>query len=385
MPKLSDIFGQEAAVRVLRRALTHDCLAGTYLFVGQAGSGKNAISLSFAQAAACLTPELNPFDACGNCSSCLRFVKGTQPEIVRIAPAGDSTQIWQFWTRDNKPPATLSLTLNYAPIIGKRRVYLIEQADTLTESAANSLLKVLEEPPPYALFLLMATHPARVLPTIVSRSQTVLIRVAAREDLTRFLESTHALTHAEATLLTDYSGGLIGEAVTLSTNPAMREEISKILDFAETIPGAPRVRALKLAENLRKLATGTKALAGLEQKTASSDAEPEDAATAKERAGRGQLTAVLRILILFYRDLLTLRAASESPSLSNLSEQKEGTRLINGDRVTSLSRLSQKGSVERWMNSVDAFLLAWRRLEANANVNLVTESLLMSLVSETGQ
>ena len=237
-PNLSGLFGQEAAVGALRRALAHESLVGTYLLVGQAGSGKGAVARAFAKAAACRNPLQEPFDACGVCDSCRRFYLGTQPEIVTISPAGDSTQIWQFWTRDNKPPGTLSLTLNYAPLIGKRRVYLIERADTLTESAANSLLKVLEEPPPYALFLLLATHPARVLPTIVSRSQTILIRVARRNELARFLEQTRQLPSAQAALIADYSGGLIGEAVTMVENAALREEIAKILDFAETLPAA---------------------------------------------------------------------------------------------------------------------------------------------------
>ncbi len=374
MPKLSEIFGQEAAVSALRRALSHQSLAGTYLLVGPAGSGKTALALALAQAAACFAPVPDPFDACGVCESCRRFALGTQPEVVRIVPAGDSTQIWQFWTRDNKPPAPLSLTLSYAPLLGKRRIYLIERADTLTESAANSLLKVLEEPPPYALFILLATHPARVLPTIVSRSQILLVRVSPRNELAQFLQRTRQIAPAEASRIADYSGGLIGEAISLAENAGMRDEITSILDFAELIPAAPKVRALKLAEGLRKLAAQTKALAGLEQKTAG-EGSAEDAADAKERAGRGQMTSVFRILILFYRDLLTLSA----------SERPAEARIIHGDRRAAFLRLAQKGDPQRWMDCVDAFLLAWRRLEANANVNLVTENLMMALVEEAGK
>ena len=115
--------------------------------------GKSALAQAFAQGAACLTPQREPFDSCGLCDSCVPAEKGTQPEIVTVAPAGEQIQIHQFWDRDSQTtPGVLSRTLNYAPTVGRKRVYVIEQTETLTESAANSLLKVLEEPPPYAVF-----------------------------------------------------------------------------------------------------------------------------------------------------------------------------------------------------------------------------------------
>ncbi len=164
MPTLSSLFGQEAAIGALRKALEAEQLPGTYLFAGPAGVGKGALARAFAQAVACLTPRHAPVRRLRECESCRRMEAGTQPEIATIYPAGEQMQIWQFWDRDNKPQGILSHTLNFAPQIGKRRVYILEQAETLNESAANSLLKVLEEPPPYALFILLATHPARVLP-----------------------------------------------------------------------------------------------------------------------------------------------------------------------------------------------------------------------------
>src|SRR5579884_472304 len=371
MAPLSSLFGQDSAVRALRKALESDCLPGTYLFVGAPGLGKGALARAFAQAAACLSPRRDPFDACDVCESCRRAQVGTQPEIVTILPAGEQIQIWQFWDRENRPaPGVLSHTLAYAPTIGRRRVYIVEQADTLTEAAANSLLKVLEEPPPYALFILLAPHPARVLPTIVSRSQMVRLRAVPVEALTAYLRDKMGLEPERAAMLAAYAEGRVGQAVQLAQNPAVGAEIERVLDFAATLPNAPPIRALKAAEQMRKLAGQIKALVG-EEPTATPEAteEGETGAASKERTGRRQLAAVLDLLVAFYRDLLALRLGGAGAQT-----------IVNRGRAETLARLAQSGAPQRWARCLDALLLARRRLDVNANIALVTEILAMRLV-----
>src|SRR5207249_10940769 len=94
---LASVFGHNSAVRALRRGLVANELAGSYLFAGPHGVGKTTLATVFGMAAACLTPNDHPFDACGTCDSCSRALAGAHPEILIISPAGDQTQIWQFW------------------------------------------------------------------------------------------------------------------------------------------------------------------------------------------------------------------------------------------------------------------------------------------------
>src|SRR5947208_292241 len=120
---------------------------------------------------------------------------------------------------------SLQHTLPFAPVVGRRRVYIVERADTLTEAAANSLLKVLEEPPHYAFFILLTPHPARLLPTILSRSQIVRLSPAPVPDLTGYLRETLHLGEEEARSFAAYAEGRTGAALRLARNPAARAEI----------------------------------------------------------------------------------------------------------------------------------------------------------------
>lgn len=385
MAKFSSLFGQAGVIDSLQRALASDTLAGSYLLVGTAGVGKGTLARAFAQAAACLKPHSDPFDSCGECESCRRVELGTQPEIVTIQPAGEQMQIWQFWDRPGKSaPGILSRTLSYAPSIGRRQIYILEKADTLTESAANSLLKVLEEPPPYVIFILLAPHSARMLPTIVSRSQMIRVSAIPTDELSSQLVRWLGMDAEKAEMYALYSEGRIGQAMQLARNPAVGEEIARILDVAEALPVALPVRALRLAEQMRALAAQTRALLGEESASprppnaglatvmgevdsAAGGEEGESAATTKERAGRRQLAAVFDMLVAFYRDLMALSVGS--------------AHIINRDRAVKLAILAKYGTPERWMRCLDAVLLARRRLDANANITLVTEILAMKLVN----
>jgi DNA polymerase III subunit delta' len=371
----SSRFGLDPAIAALRKALRNDQVAGTYLFLGPQGVGKTSLAMAFAQAAACLRPIPDPFDACGECDSCRRTLAGRQPEINLISPAGDQTQIWQFWDRDNKPGGILQHTLPFAPTIGRRRVYILERADTLNEAAANSLLKVLEEPPPYALFILLAPHAARMLPTILSRSQLVRLTPAPVPHLTRFLQQTVGLDEGRARTMAAYAEGRTGTALRLARNAAVQEEIGRAVALAQELVDAPPLRALRLAEGIRKLASGLKAHADTDtatpEPTSAGPAANEESGepTSKEKVGRRQLGLVLELLSACYRDLLALRLGGPDAPI------------IHGDRRPELSRLAETRPAESWMQCLEALLLARRRVDQNASIPLLTDWLALKLVN----
>jgi len=210
-----------------------------------------------------------------------------------------------------------------------------------------------------------------VLPTIASRSQMIRVNAMTRQELTAYLQERIGVEPERATMLAAYSEGRIGQAVQLARSPNAVDEISKVLDFAEGLAQAPRVRALRLAEQMRKLSGQIKALLGEEPAATEAGGSDEDdtaAPTGKEKTGRRQLATIFDLLVVFYRDLLTLRVGGSPEAV------------INTDRIRRLSQLAQAGEPERWMRCLNALLLARRRLDANANIALVTEVLAMKLL-----
>ena len=366
-----DVFGHDSAARALQNALASSSLAGAYLFTGPQGIGKTTLAKAFGQAAACLSPAADPFDACGICDSCIRAQSGGHPEIAVISPAGDQTQIWQFWDRDGRPPGILQRTLRYAPTIGRRRVYIIERADTLNEAAANSLLKALEEPPPYVLFVLLSPHAARLLPTILSRCQMVRMSASPQVELEQYLADI-GIQRERAAAYAAYSEGRAGAALSLARGKGIEPEIDAALDLADSLATAEPLAAMKLGERIRKQAAGIKALASadsVDSVPASGGASDESESSPREKVGRKSLGIVLDLLTAYYRDLLASRLAG--------SEAK----LLHVDRAEQIAASASRREARTWAACIDYLLTARRRVEQNANPRLVTDALAVQLIN----
>jgi DNA polymerase-3 subunit delta' len=364
----SDVFGLDPAVAVLRRALSGGQLAGSYLFVGPPSVGKTTLALALARAAACLSPRSDPFDACGECHSCRLSAAGSHPEIALISPAGDQTQIWQFWDRDGKPAGALSHSLSFAPTAGAKRVYIVERADTLNEAAANSLLKVLEEPPPYALFVLLTPHVARMLPTVISRCQLVRLSPAPLTALSGLLQSRTGVTKERADACAALSEGRTGMALRLASDAGAADEIGKALDLTLALATAEPLSALGLGEGLRKLASSFRSL-GQDESAKAAPAEAEEGQHAsRERAGRKQIGLTIDLVAAGYRDLLAISVGGESAPI------------VNAERRLDLSRAAASGRPERWIAGLNDLLSARRRLDQNVSIPILTDWLAMRLV-----
>jgi len=364
---LSGIIGHAGAVRALQHALEADQIAGTYLFTGPEGVGKTTLALAFAKAAACLDPSRSPFDACGVCESCRRVASASQPEIVIIPPAGDQTQIWQFWDRDGKPGGKLENTLIHSPVIGRKRVFIIEKAETLTIPAANSLLKVLEEPPSYAVFLLLATHPARMLPTILSRSMILRLTPAPLRELADHLQRVLNISREQAMLFSAYAEGRVGTAYRLASNPKAFETMDDLASFTFQSAKLSPLEMFKYAERIRKKAATSKALLSPEGDVAEDEA---DEPSSKEKVGRTQIGTLLELMGLCYRDLMAAAIQGEEAELIFINHRDE------------ILRLSSGRSPEGWRKSLDLILKARRSLDRNVSVPLLMDWLSVRLTCQ---
>ncbi len=154
-----EVVGQEYIVRSIRNAVKENKVGHAYLFCGPRGTGKTTMARLLARAVNCEHPESAP---CGECTNCRESLEGTHPDIIEINAANE-THVEDI--RDLIERAQL------APMLGKHKVYIIDEVHQLSTSASSALLKTLEEPPEHVIFILATTDPQKLLNTIISRCQ----------------------------------------------------------------------------------------------------------------------------------------------------------------------------------------------------------------------
>ena len=154
-----EVAGQKHIIRTLKNALANNKIAHAYLFCGPRGTGKTTMAKLFAKALNC---EEGIGHQCNKCSNCVEITEGSHPDVIEI-DAASNNGVEQV--RD------LINTVNYLPIKGKYKVYIIDEVHMMTDNAFNALLKTLEEPPAHVVFILATTEPHNIIPTILSRCQ----------------------------------------------------------------------------------------------------------------------------------------------------------------------------------------------------------------------
>lgn len=158
------VLGQEKAKKMLRRAVASNRLGHAYLFRGPVGVGKKTLARAFGNYLNCQQPSENE-DACTSCSSCRKLQSGNHPDLLVVEPEGASIKIKQI--------RALKQALAFPPFEAKYRIVLIADIHTMRREAANSLLKILEEPPANNQLILTGDAASEILPTITSRCQII--------------------------------------------------------------------------------------------------------------------------------------------------------------------------------------------------------------------
>jgi DNA polymerase-3 subunit delta' len=235
------IIGHDRPIGILRRAMANNALAHAFLFTGESGIGKRMTALAFAAALNCDQPRDQ--DSCGACPSCRKIASGNHPDVHTIAPDGDEIKIDQV----REAQATLSLR----PFEGRRKVLVVDSAETMNDASANAFLKTLEEPPGESLIILVTAMPQSLLATIRSRCQALAFQPLARRVLAPVLRERRELGEEDAWFLAALSRGSIGRALEMD----VEEERKKREQFKALMDGVTRLapdEVLSLADGVAK-------------------------------------------------------------------------------------------------------------------------------------
>ena len=294
---------------------------------GSQGVGKRQFALSLAQAVNCQRPKDG--DACGECINCRKVAAGEHVDVETISPDGQFIKIGQMREMSEKA--------QYRPYDGRRRVYIIDEADRLNQQAANSILKVLEEPPETTLLVLVTSKPYALLETIRSRCQMLSFAPLADLELESYLKTNYKRPAEETRMLSRLAHGSIGRALEIDLG-VYREQRGMMLEIIESLAiTRDTIRLMSAAEHLgRKLE-------------------------------KNEFENHLGVLMVLLADLFHLK----------LGEPAE--RLTNADVAKRLERITQVTTVEQiteWAASVEQVL---QNLPRNINRQLAMEAMLVAM------
>ena len=270
----SDLVGQRPTIEVLQHAAGGVGMTHAWLITGPPGSGRSNVARAFATALQCERRT-----GCGECEACRLGTNGTHPDITWVK--SETSVLYVDDMRD------LVLSAAKFPAIGRWQIVVIEDADRLTEGAANALLKVVEEPPPSTVFLLCApsVDPEDIAITLRSRCRHVALVTPQVDAIAQVLIETDALPEEDARWAASVSGGHVGRARRLATDERARERRQRALGLARD--AATPSRAYAAAEELVAMAEA-EARALTEDRN---EAETEELRTALGAGGTGKGTA----------------------------------------------------------------------------------------------
>ena len=326
MGGFKDVVGHRDIIQYIQDAVQQKKVSHAYILNGQRGSGKKMLAKLFAMALQCESDKSEP---CGECRSCIQANNGNQPDIITVK---------------HEKPASISVDdirtqvngdIMIKPYSSPYKVYIIPEADLLTVQAQNALLKTIEEPPEYAVILLLTENADSLLPTIRSRCVMLKLRNIKDKLVKRYLMEQLQIPDYQAELCAAFAQGNIGRAMLLAKSEhfnEIKEEAIQLLKYIDEMELHEIVSAIKEI-NKYKL----------------------------------EVADYLDIITIWYRDVLLYKATADVNGL------------VFSDQLKYIKERASKSSYEGIENILDAIEKAKSRIKANVNFDLLMELLLLAI------
>ena len=348
MNRFSDIIGQDIIIEHLQNALRTGNVSHAYILNGAKGSGRHMISRSFSTALLCtdleetsvsgtasggpasgtaMEPPRRLLEPCGQCLSCIQADAGSNPDIITLEREKETS----IGVDDIR---RMRADIQIKPYSASRKIYIIPDAEKMTVAAQNALLKTLEEPPSYAVILLLADGTNGFLPTIMSRCVTLPMRPVPEKAVEDCLRDRFGADEDRARLCARFSGGSIGRAALLLENENFAALRDRTINFLREI-------AKKDAADI--------------------------AAFARDAAAEDQTQDLIDFILTWNRDLMVCRSTHRTENL------------IFTDEVQYIIEAARAASWRGLQAASEAVFRARRRLFSNVNAELTLQMMLLEL------
>jgi DNA polymerase-3 subunit delta' len=318
-----DIYGHEKQISVLQTAAARNRVPHAYLFYGTEGVGKRMVAEVFSKAVNCRD---NTTDSCDVCPSCVKIDRGNNPDVVMIRAEGQFIKI--------KEIRELQEQMKFRPLEGRKRIFIIDDADRMNIVSANAILKTLEEPSASNMLILITARPHQLPMTILSRCQHVRFSPLQRETIAAYLQKKESLDAQASFLISLSSGGSIGKALTLHDDSYLTTRNDVFAMMSQIRMNDP-LMVLSFANDF-----------GQERK---------------------EVMEKLGILMAGYRDALVYK------------ETGEVDRVINQDHIDVTRSVAENVAGCDILNSIRAVDRAFHALSQNANKQLTLETMVFRL------
>jgi len=322
------IVGQEFAQRMLVNMIRRRRIPHAILLWGPAGVGKSSLALAFAAALNC-TCRGESVSACGVCPSCHALKTGNHPDIRVVEPEGQFVKIDQV--RDTIEAAS------YRSYSSEWKIWVFRHADRMNEEAANSILKIVEDPPSNTVFILTAENLYSILPTVVSRCRLIRLGPVRQEAIEHLLITRYGVPKEQARIQSYLCGGSVEAAIEACLNQSLDKERIAMIQNVRSLVGKPAWEVLKAA------------------------------AEAAETASKPALNRLFGVLSYWYRDLLIFKTTQSSDRVANI------------DMLDEIKADANEYSAEGLIFKLKCIFEAQRQIAANANMSLVLDHLYLTL------
>jgi DNA polymerase-3 subunit delta' len=366
-PVLGSIVGQELAVAVLDHALAHEA-SHAYLFTGPRGTGKSDAALAFAAGLVC------PSRGCGECDTCGRVHRGIHPDVEVVSPDGVSILVGQV--------REINREVALRPFEAAARCYVILEAETMNEEAANAFLKTLEEPPSHVHFVLVTNAYEKVRPTIASRCQLVHFTRVPAVVLTDYLVRVLGVREGQAGVFARVSQGSLAYARLLATSPEARVRRERFLGWARSIPASSMAELEHMLDEIMdsseeeavRVATGLETLRERDLEWAPDararsrvqKAYDQRVKRERRRVAGDTLAEVRNVFAYWYRDMAAVAMGADDA-------------VCNYDYLFELQREGTDSQVPAYLDAVRVAQRADHLFRYNVDARCALEDMLLSL------